>query len=111
MTLGELNSYSVEVSDDNSRFTISGEMRLHSPLSYSEPFSTLKESLEGTSCAEVFIDIEELEYLNSSGITSFARLILLAAKYSKPLTVRYSQSIPWQAKNITSLLKLYPQLI
>ena len=105
-----LNNYNIQHGDSDSHFVFSGEMRLHSPIAYDEPFSDLKQSIESPDTPEVVLDIGQLEYLNSSGITSFARLILLASKHSKPLKIIYNKTIPWQTKNVVSLAKLHPKI-
>ena len=88
---------------------ISGSMRLPSPLSYEKPFSIIKSSLEEATDI-LTIDLKALEYLNSSGLTSFARIIIKARSNNKPIKIILNKSIPWQTKTLLSLNKLWDQL-
>ena len=100
--------YSVETSDEN-KAKLSGSMRLPSPIGYNEPFSNIKKGIEETN-KTYCIDIQELNYLNSSGITSLARLVILARKLNKSLTITANKSIPWQKRSIQSLTHLWENL-
>ena len=88
---------------------ISGTMRLPSPLSYEKPFSIIKNSLEEATDI-LTINLKDLEYLNSSGLTSFARIIIEARANNKPLKIIINKSIPWQTKTLLSLNKLWDEL-
>ncbi len=56
------------------------------------------------------IDITELEYLNSSGITSLARIIIQARKDDKSIKLIINKNIPWQNKTLSSLQNLWEKL-
>ena len=102
------DDYVVECSTLN-KCKISGSMRLPSPLSYDQPFLPVKNGLEEST--DTFeIDIYNLEYLNSSGITSIARLIISARKLDKPLKLIINNSIPWQKRSLASLKNLWEKL-
>ncbi|MBI59994.1 hypothetical protein CL657_02100 [bacterium] len=89
--------------------SISGSMRLPSPLSYDQPFSLIKKSLEN--CTDTLtVNLTSLEYLNSSGITSLARIIIQARKDNKDMKLIINNSIPWQQKTLLSLKQLWEKL-
>ena len=88
---------------------IAGTLRLPSPLSYDHPFFPIKKALEeATDTLE--INITELEYLNSSGITALARIIILARKLDKSIQLIISNDIPWQKRSLPSLQHLWEKL-
>lgn len=100
--------YTVDSSTLN-KCIISGSMRLPSPISYDEPFNAIKTGIE--EATDTFeIDIYDLEYLNSSGITSIARLIITARKLNKPITLIINTNIPWQNRSLASLKNLWEKL-
>jgi hypothetical protein len=89
---------------------ISGSMRLPSPLSYDQPFALIKKALDD--CIDTLnIDLQDLEYLNSSGITALARIIIQARKDDKTIKFIISNDIPWQSKTFSSLKILWDKLI
>ena len=89
---------------------LSGFLRLMSPYDYNEPFALIKESLEGE-FTEVVVDITKLSFLNSSGITALAKLILLAKKNNVVFILRGSEEKHWQKKSFDCLTKLYDQFL
>ena len=84
-------------------------MRLPSPLSYDQPFSPIKEGIENSTDTYT-INISDLQYLNSSGITSLARLIILARKEDKALDIITNDTTPWQKRSLQSLTNLWEKL-
>ena len=88
---------------------ISGSMRLPSPLSYDQPFSALKDSIE-TATEKLNVNITQLEFLNSSGITSLARLIILCRQLDKEIELTINKQIPWQNRSLSSLQHLWEKL-
>ncbi|RAP28767.1 hypothetical protein DID78_04540 [Candidatus Marinamargulisbacteria bacterium SCGC AG-343-D04] len=102
------DDYTIECTDLN-LCKIFGSMRLPSPLSYNQPFSPIKSGIEDATDTYI-IDITELKYLNSSGITSLARLIIVARKENKELRLLINNSIPWQKRSLSSLTALWEKL-
>ena len=85
---------------------IKGVLRLMSPYDYEEPFRDIQKGI--ISCTEEFtLDISKLNYLNSSGITAFAKLIILAKSNKKKIKIIGSSQIPWQKTSMSCLDKLY----
>lgn len=97
-----------QIQSAGSVYTISGTMRLQTPLAYTEPFSPIIGHI--TDKKETQIDIQTLLYLNSSGIAAIGKLILLAKEQETPLRIIFNSSIPWQDKSMSSLQKLYTEL-
>ncbi len=89
---------------------ITGILRLPSPAEYEKPFDDIKSYMEASQ--SFTLDITELIFLNSAGISALARLIILARNGNTPLTILISNDIPWQSKSISgSLTKLWSELI
>ena len=86
-----------------------GTMRLPSPLSYDHPFSPVRKGIEeATDLYE--IDVTRLDYLNSSGITALARMIILGRKEDKAIRLKICNDIPWQKRSLMSLKSLWEKL-
>lgn len=100
--------YTVDSSTLN-KSIISGTMRLPSPISYDEPFHSIKNGIE-ESTDTYEIDIYNLQYLNSSGITSIARLIIKARDLKKEIKLIINNNIPWQNRSLSSLKNLWEKL-
>jgi hypothetical protein len=107
-----INGESFEVILDESTSTIcfKGALRLSGTEDYASILSLLKATLETPGTA-VMLDLRELEFLNSSGITMFARFVIEAR--DKPefnLEFRALESSPWQGRSLRNLQKLMPAL-
>ena len=88
---------------------LKGTLRLPSPLSYEDLFIDIKSGIQAVSDVYV-IDLCELQFLNSSGITALARLIILARKEDKRIKLLISDDIPWQNRSLKSLKNLWEKL-
>ena len=94
----ETDDYIIDVDEKNASVTVEGTMRLQSPNAYLEPFQGITELLSLNN--SVTINITKLNYLNSSGVSSLARLVLNAKSMANALTLICSEDIPWQKKTI-----------
>ena len=99
------DDYSIDCSN-KTLSKLTGTLRLPSPLSYDEPFQSIKDHITAAKDAYT-IDLTELKFLNSSGLTALARLIMLARKEDTPLVLVGSEGVPWQMKSLNSLTKLW----
>ncbi len=100
--------YSIE-SVDNTKSVIAGILRLTSPAAYEKDFEHIQKGITDSSTGYT-VDIANVNFMNSSGITALSRLVLLARQGNKSLTLVINESIPWQKKTISSLKKLYEKL-
>ena len=100
--------FNINCSNPN-KAEIIGSMRLPSPLSYENLFEAIKEQLE-LSTETYEINLVQLNYLNSSGLTALARILILGRSLKKPIKIIANQSIPWQKKSLTSLNKLWDKI-
>jgi hypothetical protein len=89
--------------------SISGILRLPTPISYNDVFQPIKEFIEtGTSCIQ--IDLSRVEFLNSSGITALARLIVMARSLNREMVLIGRDDTPWQRKSLISLQRLWDKV-
>lgn len=100
--------YEIAYHDEPPGATLRGVLRLASPTAYEEAFASLRRRME--LATQFTIDIAEVPFMNSAGIMSLSRLVLMARSEKKSLTCVIAENVPWQIKTIGSLQKLYPQL-
>lgn len=100
--------FMIEVFPDTKTVIIKGTMRLNSPIAYENHFSGLTNLVQSEKT--ITIDIRDLEFLNSSGLTSLGRVFMLAKKTGIKGTLIARNSIPWHSRSITSIAKLWPNL-
>jgi len=101
----ENGDYTISFPDQTSAI-LEGTLRLPSPSAYNDVFGAITQAIEKSS-TNYTVDISNVTFLNSSGITALARLIILARGKNLPLVLRGKQSVPWQEKSISSLQKLW----
>jgi len=97
------------VTTEDGKATLSGVMRLPSPTSYQPHFDPIKKGIEANPMGYA-IDISKVQFLNSSGINAFARLIIFARTQKTPIRISATRDIPWQKKTIGSLNKLWEKV-
>jgi hypothetical protein len=104
---GQNSEFKVECDDKSC--TISGVMRLSSPVAYLEHFEIIRHKMRDAS-DKFIVDISKVEYLNSSGINAFGRIIIYARQEEIPLIILGDSQYPWQQKSIKPLEKLWDKL-
>jgi hypothetical protein len=106
-----INGESFEVRlEDNSTVCFKGALRLSGTDDYAPILDLLKETLS-TSALQIVIDMRELEFLNSSGITMFSRFAIEARdRAGADVQVLASEGVPWHARSLTNLQRLMPSL-
>jgi hypothetical protein len=105
--LTENEDYKVEYIGSD-RAVVSGVLRLQSPLIYDDLFAPIRDVI---SSGGIFtLDITDVSFLNSSGITALARLIILARSIDIGFNIIGREEVPWQKKSIVSLKRLWPKL-
>jgi hypothetical protein len=103
-------SFEVRLEEDTVTVSFKGALR----LSGMEDYAPILEMLKGTlinPAAPIVLDLRELDFLNSSGITMFSRFVIEARdRAGVNLQFRASESIPWQARSLKNLQRLMPSL-
>ena len=110
-----INGESFEVRlEDNSTVFFKGALRLRGTEDYAPILEMLKETLKDTSAnpaAPIVLDLRELDFLNSSGITMFSRFVIEARNHAGiNLQFLASEAVPWHARSLRNLQRLMPAL-
>ena len=106
--LMETEDYKINYVNNENKVYIEGSLRLPSPNAYTVPFEGISDLISNET--NLILDISGLNFLNSSGVSSFAGLILLAKKNKVSLSIICNDAIPWQAKTTSSFKQLYVDL-
>jgi hypothetical protein len=103
----EVGDSKLTYNKDQKTIAIEGSMRLANLSEYEVVGDFLsKVSLEAND--HLTIDLRNLQFLNSSGITTFSMFILSCKKHGKPkLKVLGSDQISWQKKSLRNFKKLW----
>lgn len=106
----EIKTNDYRVWDEGSTIHYEGTMRLSSPDEYA-PIQALMAQVMERKPARVDLDLTGLEFLNSSGINLFAKFTIeVRNRGDVGLGVKGSTRVPWQAKSLPNLKKLFPSL-
>jgi hypothetical protein len=106
-----INGESFEIRlEDKSTVCFKGALRLSGTDDYAPILELLKETLS-TSALQIVIDLRELDFLNSSGITMFSRFAIEARDCAgAEVQVLASEGVPWHARSLKNLQRLMPSL-
>jgi hypothetical protein len=110
--LKTLNGESFEIRQEENISTVvfKGALRLSGTADYAPILDMLKETL-ATPAAPIVLDLRELDFLNSSGITMFSRFVIEARdRHGINLHFLASEAIPWHARSLRNLQRLMPSL-
>ncbi|MCC6136659.1 MAG: hypothetical protein LM550_04180 [Candidatus Contendobacter sp.] len=109
----EIKTNDYRVWADGNTIYYEGTMRLSSPEDYAPIQALMKQVLEAAeaNAGRVDLDLMGLEFLNSSGINLFAKFTIeVRNRGGVGLGVRGTARIPWHAKSLPNLKKLFPAL-
>jgi len=102
--------YHATLKEEQNILFLSGRLRLSGQDAY-RPIIELFEQLVALE-GDITLDIQNLEFLNSSGIAMFSRFMLSCRKRGTGIiTVLGSKEIAWQKKSLTNLQRLLPALV
>jgi hypothetical protein len=103
-------TFEVRLDEDSSTIFFKGALRLSGTEDYASILDLLKCTLT-SSRSPIRLDLRELEFLNSSGITMFSRFVIEARERAEvSLQFHASQRVPWQARSLKNLQRLMPAL-
>jgi hypothetical protein len=103
-------TFEVRLDEDNSTVFFKGALRLSGMEDYAPILEMLKETLINPT-APIVLDLRELDFLNSSGITMFSRFVIEARdRAGINLHVLASEAVPWHARSLKNLQRLMPSL-
>ena len=103
----ETDKYKIEYIKAERKITMEGILRLQDKSEYREIYEILTQAANETTGLPLNIDMSGLDFLNSSGISSLSMFILTMRKLDKDVSIKGSESIPWQIKSLKNFQKLY----
>ncbi len=104
------DTYRIEYDTHTLTVHFQGSLRLSGPGEY-EPIAQLLEDLAEQEPEEMTLDLQQLEFLNSSGISMLSKFVInIRKKKSVQVVVLGSNDIPWQGKSLKNLQRLLPGL-
>ena len=104
------DDYAVRADSETNTIAFSGLMSLGGPKAYA-PISDLMNDLASEEPEEMTLDLRQLEFLNSSGISMLSKFVLgLRKKRAVQLIILGSDEMPWQGKSLKNLQKFLPSL-
>ncbi|MEA5536268.1 SiaC family regulatory phosphoprotein [Crocosphaera sp. XPORK-15E] len=104
------DSYRVDYNAETITISFQGSLRLSGVEEY-EPIVNLLNQVAEQNHETITLDLKELEFLNSSGISMLSKFVINIRKQkTSNILVKGSQSIPWQGKSLKNLQRLMPTL-
>lgn len=101
--------YQVQYDPTSSTVYFKGEISLGGPKDYA-PIVKLLDEVAGLASSTLTLNVKELGFLNSSGISMLSKFVLGMRKKKTQLVVVGSKIMPWQAKSLKNLERLLPGL-
>ncbi len=87
-----------------------GSLRLSGREEYA-PIVEMLDEIVAQNPPTITLDLKELEFLNSSGISMLSKFVINVRKQqNSQIVVKGSQAIPWQGKSLKNLQRLMPNL-
>ncbi|ACK69959.1 conserved hypothetical protein [Gloeothece citriformis PCC 7424] len=88
-----------------------GSFRLNGMKDY-EPIVNFLNEVAQQEPPTIILDLQKLEFLNSSGISMLSKFIInMRKKQTSNIVVKGSKNIPWQDKSLKNLQRLMPNLV
>lgn len=104
------DSYSVQYEAESTTITFQGKLALPGSRDYS-PINALLQEIASKSPEVMTLDLKQLSFLNSSGISMLSKFVLgLRKRKGVQLVVWGSSDMPWQSKSLRNLQKFLPSL-
>ena len=104
------NDYSIYYDPETMIINFQGDLSLEGAKEY-KPIAELLESATINKPPEITLNLQELVFLNSSGISMLSKFVLsLRKKKGTELIVLGSKEMPWQGKSLKNFKKLLPGL-
>ncbi|NEP41223.1 MAG: hypothetical protein F6K35_19140 [Okeania sp. SIO2H7] len=102
--------YSVGYHEETTTAIFQGSLRLNGMQEYA-PIVELLDNVLESGVPAIILDLQQLEFLNSSGINVLSKFVIkVRQKKNIKLVVKASKNIPWQGKSLKNLQRLLPSL-
>ncbi|MEO8892265.1 MAG: STAS domain-containing protein [Coleofasciculaceae cyanobacterium] len=106
----QTEDYSIVYESSTETITCKGSLRLSGMEEY-EPIVNLLNQLAEKEPSEITLNLQKLEFLNSSGINVLSKYVIrVRQKGTIKMLVQGSKDIPWQGKSLKNLQRLMPAL-
>jgi hypothetical protein len=102
--------YSIRVTKDFSRISLVGILRLQGREDYEKIHRMLRYAAD-RSGESLEMDLRQLQFLNSSGISTLSLFIIEMRELGKKLTITGSKGSPWQSKSLANFRRLYEKVV
>ncbi|MEM9272455.1 MAG: STAS domain-containing protein [Cyanobacteria bacterium P01_F01_bin.143] len=102
--------YTVKYDSDSNIVDFIGLLSLQGPKEYA-PITGLLNKIVESQPEKMTLNLKELSFLNSSGISMLSKFVLgLRKKKAIQLVILGSNEMPWQSKSLKNLQKFLPSL-
>ena len=103
-------NYKVWYDNNNGAVNFNGALRLTGMQDYT-PILNLLNEIASTEPPSMVLNLQSLEFLNSSGISMLSKFVIgMRKKKSVQMKILGSNNIPWQGKSLKNLQRLMPGL-
>ena len=103
--------YKVTYQENDHCICFEGSIRLHGGESDYQEIVQLLNQIADAEPPIVTINLEELQFLNSLGISLLSKFVINVRKRkTMQMIVRANEDIPWQRKSLKNLQRLMPNL-
>lgn len=102
--------YTVTTAEDYSKIAFGGTLRLQGRQEYERILRMLQEAA-GKSPGPLELDMRDLKFLNSSGISTFSLFLIEMRRVGKRISITGSKAVAWQAKSLVNFRRLYDQVV
>lgn len=103
-------NYSVVYDDAAQSIIFQGSLRLNGTEEYA-PISNLLNDVVEQEPGKIWLNLKELDFLNSSGISLLSKFVINVRKRKNiQMVVMGAKGIPWQGKSLKNLQRLMPTL-
>jgi hypothetical protein len=103
-------NYRIDYDLDTTTVVFKGSLRLSGVEDYS-PIVNLLEDVAQQHHPLITLDLQGLEFLNSSGISMLSKFVInLRKQNTSQLLIKGSDHVPWQGKSLKNLQRLMPGL-
>ncbi|MBO9999046.1 MAG: hypothetical protein J7641_08580 [Cyanobacteria bacterium SID2] len=104
------DDYQVRYESETATLNFKGLLR-ESKIADYQPIQQLLDDVTALEPSTITMNLHQLEFLNSSGMTILSRFVIgLRKKKTIQLVVRGSDKIPWQKKSLGNWQRLMPSL-
>lgn len=102
--------YNICYDSETETVNFNGSLRLSGMDEYG-PIVQLLNQMAEKEPPQITLDLRELEFLNSSGISMLSKFVIkVRPKKNVTILVLGSKGIPWQGKSLRNLQRLMPNL-